>query len=230
MISEQRLAAIAVDVGRQRVGGRVGQRACATARTSASRTAVWMGRPPRAHATQTAPPRSGSHRNATSDAARPAKLLAAADGAGVEHRAEAQPRQQADLEHPQPLRAGAVAVEQPQERRQPVENRRSRPGGARTACRPARRRRRHAPCARRRTRAPRGSRSRRSAPASPARRRGARAAPPTRARTAPARRRSGAGSCARRAPARTAGPCRARTASRCDPPRRSSRRAARSPA
>ena len=43
-------------------------------RTSASRTAAGNGRPPRAHSVQTAPPRSGSQRNATSATPRPAKL------------------------------------------------------------------------------------------------------------------------------------------------------------
>ena len=139
------------------------------------------------------------------------EVLAVADRAGVEDRAESQPRKQADLEHAQPFGAGPVSVEQPQKRGQPVEDRRSRPGGARTACRPARRRRRRAPCARRPIRARRSSRSRRSAPASPARRRHARESRPSRARTSTARPRSAAGSCARRGRARTASRCHART-------------------
>ena len=189
---EQRLAAVAVDVGRQRLGGRVARAAVRDSRTSASRTAAPM-RPPAARA-QRADRAAAVRIPAERDLGRRSagEILAVADRAGVEHRAEPE-RPKAGRSRTRaavrrwPRRRRAAAETPPASRRRP-----SRPGGARTACRPARRRRRRAPCARRRPRAWRGSRSRRSAPASPARRRRARASPPTRARTAtrpPAKRR-----------------------------------------
>ena len=149
----------------------------------------------------------------TSEVGRPAKLSPPHAAQVSTHGPNPSRRQQPDLEHAQPLGAGPVRVEQPQERRQPVEDGRLDLAGRAQLARPARRRRRRGPCAPRRVPSAGGCRSRRTAPASPARRRRARAAPPspTRAQRR-ARPRTAAGSCARRAPAPTAVPCRARTA------------------
>ena len=172
--------------GGQRLGRRRPRAAVRDSRTSAARTAGGSGRPPRAHgdADRAAPvgvpaERDLRRRSGPRSVARRRRRRCRAPG-----RTRAR-REQAELEHAQPLGAG------------PVARRGSR--GTRAA---SRRRRldlagraqladqlggvggvRHARDVRRRAR--RGSRSRRSARASAARRRPARAAPPVPTRTAP---------------------------------------------
>ena len=188
---EERLAAVAVHVGRQRCLAAAAESGVAASATSAARTAGthWPSAARAGDANRAAPigipPERDVRRGPAGIAGRRRRPRSVST-----HGAEPQPARATPARRPAGARRWLPSPPGDRGRRSASRRRWLRPGGARRACRPARRRRRRAPSAPRRSRAARGCRSRRSAPRSSARRPGVRVGRPCPPRRGRARRKA----------------------------------------